>query len=238
MEQLSAQGSPLRGFGSFVVVSASLAVIGLAGTQFVSPTARQGLYYAFVCALVSGMIGLVISVFRYQRGRSDELGAALGLQGAGAPLNHGINSVSLEGIVDGMSVEMAVVKDYADRPAQKSSFGVDLSFAVNNALKVRLAVFKEGLENRPVGFFPAEAAEKPDWMEQAGLRLMCEPPEALPLVRDKFEAFRPLAGENWFSLRLEGQKFEYSVRRSDRPHGTEELKGLLARTAAAARQFD
>ena len=103
---------------------------------------------------------------------------------------------------------------------------------------VSLAICDEGFFNRPVGFFPPEAARKPEWMAQRGLRLLAEPESALPGLLEKLAVFSPFTLQNQHFIHLKGDTLEIGMKRRTSEYGSEEIRGLLNKAAKAAWLFN
>jgi len=166
---------------------------------------------------------------------ADELGEQLGLKRKGLFLTHGSGSAKLAGLAGDLPVELDVIKDYS---RNSSNFGADLAFTVRNPYGLKLVIFAEGLLNHPLGFFPPEIKERPDWMARHKLKLMAEPAQALQAVIGQLEVFSRFTSAHWHFIRLKGGSLTISVRQRTRPYSVDELRGFLNEGAKAARLFN
>jgi len=199
------------------------------------PSRADGHIQAYLLLMALGLLAGLIASFYGKAGYSDELGAKLGLRRKGILLMHGKDSALLAGEAEGLPVELHV---YSDRSRSSELYGLSFKFSVRNPGGIALAICDEGFFNRPIGFFPPEAAHKPEWMALRGLRLLAEPESALPALLDKLEPFSAFTVNNQHFIHLKGGTLEISMKRRTSAYGEEEIRVLLTKAAKAALLFN
>ena len=217
------------------IAAGVLAALALLLNKF--PFTNIGDLNFVIFILIVGISGLfwMIGSFYGKAGYSNELAAALGLRRTGFLLFHSSNSARLTGATEGLPVELHV---YNDTSASDSLYGLNIKLTVNNPGCVTLAICDKGLLNRPAGFFPPEAEQRPEWMIQRGLRLLAEPASALPALLDKLELFAPFTADKQHFIHLKSSTLEISIKRRTTEYGTEEIRDLLTKAVKAARIFN